>query len=139
MANTNLRKIELAVQTVIADALGAGYSVRCTNTDANGPNNLPLPAVILTATETGICREVLFNGTYAIDSTLALEYRVNGITAASSAALETLATAGGAAFEGITSNASFAFLQIIDSSDEYGFDAAVRTLTRTYTLKVLTT
>ena len=73
------------------------------------------------------------------DGTLALEYRVNGITAASSAALETLATAGGAAFEGITSNASFSFLQIIDSSDEYAFDGSVRTLTRTYTLKVLTT
>lgn len=139
MANTNARKIELAVQTVLSAALGGGYSVRCTNTDANGTSNLPLPAVVITATETGVCREVLYNGSYAIDGTLALEYRVNGITAASSAALETLATAGGAAFEGITSNASFSFLQIIDSSDEYAFDASVRTLTRTYTLKVLTT
>ena len=139
MANTNARKIELAVQTVLSAALGNGYSVRCTNTDANGTTNLPLPAVVITATETGICREVLYLGSYAIDATLALEYRVNGITAASSAAIETLATAGGAAFEGITSNASFSFLQIIDSSDEYAFDGSVRTLTRTYNLKVLTT
>ena len=109
MANTNLRKIELAVQTVLADALGPGYSVRCTNTAANGPNNLPLPAVILTATETGVCREIILNGTYAIDATLAIEYRINGITAASSANLETLATAGSAAFEGITANAAFDF------------------------------
>jgi len=92
-----------------------------------------------TATETGICREILFGGSYAIDATLSIEYRINGITAASSANLETLATAANAAFEGITSNASFSFLQIIDSSDEYAFDASVRTLTRTYTLKVLTT
>lgn len=139
MADTNARKIELAVQTVLIAALGGGYSVRCTNTDANGPNNLPLPAVVLTATETGICREILFNGTYAIDATLSLEYRINGITAASSANLETLATAGSAAFEGITANTAFDFLQIIDSSDEYGFDGSVRTLTRTYNLKVLTT
>ena len=139
MANTNARKIELAVQTVLADALGAGYSVRCTNTEANGTNNLPLPAVILTATETGVCREIILNGTYAIDATLAIEYRINGITAASSANLETLATAGSAAFEGITANAAFNFLQIIDSSDEYAFDASVRTVTRTYNLKVLTT
>ena len=45
-----------------------------------------MSAVVITATETGICREVLYNGSYAIDGTLALEYRVNGITAASSAA-----------------------------------------------------
>jgi hypothetical protein len=139
MANTNARKIELAVQTVLSAALGGGFSVRCTNTDANGTTNLALPAVVITATETGVCREIILSGTYAIDATLALENRVNGITAASSAALETLATAAAAAFEGITSNASFSFLQIIDSSDEYAFDGSVRTLTRTYNLKVLTT
>ena len=136
---TTARALEETFRPIVASALGGGFDVRLANTDLVRPAApLRLPALILSAHDTGEFFGLKVAGRYAKLCQLRFEFRVAGAGEQSPQILEDFAARASAAFENATGITGWTYLRWDTPEDERTWEGSTRVLTRSYEVRCLT-